>query len=646
MGSKKSSARVTAPDPHGPAAAPPAPAPLRVLIVEDQPAHAELVVRELRRAGFAPEWQRVDDEAAYLEHLSPPPELILADYSLPQFDASRALELLQERGLEIPFVVVSGTVGEDVAVALMKRGATDYLLKDRLARLGQAVQHALDQQRLSQQKREAEEDLRASEERYRSLFEGVPVGLYRATAEGKILETNPAFLRILGYPNRQALLSKHADSLYVDPEARRRWVALLEQEGVVTDFESQLRRHDGTLIWVRANARAVRDAAGRMLYVEGAIVDVTARKRAEEAHQRRAAELQAFYDLSRELRAARSVEEMFPIIVEHAKSLLGAYHGALALLNPEREVFTRMYTVGIPTEKAGSTFPASVTRSGQVVRTGTPYVSEDFSGEQVPGWMDASQYRALGAFTIVPVQSEQEIIGTLCLARLKTSEGRAFTEGDVRMLEGIAEIGGTAIRRARLHQNLQEAYVQTVLSLAQAIESRDSYTAGHSERMVALAEGIARDLGCSEREIEDVRWGARLHDIGKIGVPDAVLGKPKALTEQEWVVMRQHPVLGEEILRSVDRMRGVAKLVRHHQEKWDGTGYPDGLKGEAIPLGARILAVVDAYGAITEARPYKPARTHAEAVAEIRRCAGSQFDPRVAEVFCRVVETRRRDPAQ
>lgn len=110
--------------------------------------------------------------------------------------------------------------------------------------------------------------------------------------------------------------------------------------------------------------------------------------------------------------------------------------------------------------------------------------------------------------------------------------------------------------------------------------------------------------------------------------------------------MRQHPVLGEEILRSVDRMRGVAKLVRHHQEKWDGTGYPDGLKGEAIPLGARILAVVDAYGAITEARPYKPARTHAEAVAEIRRCAGSQFDPRVAEVFCRVVETRRRDPAQ
>jgi PAS domain S-box-containing protein/putative nucleotidyltransferase with HDIG domain len=623
---------------HVPASTPPRATPVRLLIVEDQPAHAELMVRELRRAAFAPEWNRVETEAAYLEQLMGSPELILADYSLPQFGASRALELLQDRGLDIPFIVVSGTVGEEHAVDLMQRGATDYFLKDRLARLGEAARRALDQQRLRRAKRRGDEELRASEERYRSLFENVPAGLYRSTLGGTMVDVNPAFVKMLGYPDRHTLLSINAAELYHDPGARAQWAALLERDGTVTGFETQLRRFDGSTVWVRASARVVRDSSGRVVYMEGADVDITERKRGEEEVRRKAAELQIFYDLSRQLRAAASVEEMYPIIVEQARSLMDAFHGCLSLLNPEGEVFTRAYTVGVPTEKNGSTYPAASTRSGQVARTGIPFVSEDFSGESVPAWMDGSQYRALGSFTIVPVRSEQDIIGTLCLARIKTSEDRAFTEAELHLVEGIAEIAGTAIRRARLHQNLQEAYVQMVLALAQAIESRDSYTSGHSERMVALAERIARELGCSERQVEDVRWGARLHDIGKIGVPDAVLSKPMALTEAEWTVMRQHPVLGEEILNSVERMRGVAKLVRHHQERWDGTGYPDRLSAEAIPLGSRILAVVDAYGAITEIRPYKPARPHAEAVAEIRRCAGTQFDPRVAELFCRVVE--------
>ncbi|HEX9244898.1 MAG TPA: HD-GYP domain-containing protein, partial [bacterium] len=217
---------------------------------------------------------------------------------------------------------------------------------------------------------------------------------------------------------------------------------------------------------------------------------------------------------------------------------------------------------------------------------------------------------------------------------------------EIRLLEGIADIGGTAVRRARLFQNLENSYLQMVLSLARTMDARDHYTSGHSERIAVWAEEVARQLGCDEAAVQEIRWGALLHDIGKIGVPDEILRKPSNLTEEEWAVMRQHPVIGEEILASTDRMRGVARIVRHHQEKWNGTGYPDKLRGQEIPLGARILAVVDSYSAITDDRPYKKARSHEAAIAELRRCAGTQFDPEVVDAFRRVVHRARAQPGR
>ncbi len=242
---------------------------------------------------------------------------------------------------------------------------------------------------------------------------------------------------------------------------------------------------------------------------------------------------------------------------------------------------------------------------------------------------------------VVPVRSEDKVTGVLAIGRLRGPERRSFTGADVSLLQGIAEIAGTAIQRARLDLDLQQAYVQMVLALAHATASRDASTELHTFRLVTLAEEIARGLGVGPEEIEDIRWGARLHDIGMVGVPDSILNKPGPLTDRERAVIRRHPVIAEEILAQVQRMRGVAKLVRHHQEKWDGTGYPDGLCDDAIPLGARILAVVVAYGAIIAPRPSEEAHTHEDAVAEIRRCAGSQFDPAVVEAFCQIIERLR-----
>jgi len=466
----------------------------------------------------------------------------------------------------------------------------------------------------------------------------------------QFLDVNDAMAALCGYPRDELLMKKITD-VCVDTAAGRPAARETLSGSVPPPTWWRVRPKRGKTIDVRSTSRRVRvRRRGAVLVLAeqiarsgGATVDITNRKRAEATPVQWTAERQAFYDLSRQLRKAPGVDEMYSLIVEHARSALGAYHGCLALLNPERHVFTRVYTVGIVTEKIGSIFPAAGTRSGRVASDGMPFVSADFSRERVPDWMDFSPYRNLGALAVVPVRSDEGVIGTLCAARTKGPGRPAFTDSELRLFEGIAEVAGIAIQRARLHRHLQDAYVQLVLALGQAMAMRDARTARHCDRAVMLAERIAHELGCSEREVQDIRWGAQLHDIGKIGLPDVVLRKPTALTEEEWTAMRQHPILGEEILGSVERMRGAAKLVRHHQEAWDGTGYPDGLKGEAIPLGARILAVADTYVAITETRPYKPARSHAEAVAVIQRCAGTQFDPRVVEVFSAVVERLEND---
>jgi HD-GYP domain-containing protein (c-di-GMP phosphodiesterase class II) len=356
-----------------------------------------------------------------------------------------------------------------------------------------------------------------------------------------------------------------------------------------------------------------------------------------EARAQRTAELEALLDLSKRLRAAHSLEEMSPLLLEHSRRLLRADHSTLAFLEPHHEAFTRVHSAGLPSIGHGAIIPIQGTLLGRVVQTGTPLRIDDVADESDPELSCTAPSRDLGAVVVMPVHSEDEIIGALAVGRARGPERRPFTEADVSVLQGIAEIGGTAIQRARLDGNLEQAYVQMVLALAHSTAPRDSHTALQNFHLMTLAEETARAVGAGEDVIEDIRWGARLHDIGKVGVPDSILNKRGPLTERERAVLLRHPVIGEEILARVARMRGVAKLVRHHQEHWDGTGYPDGLRGEEIPMGARILSVVDAYRGLLEAA-HQPPRTHDDAVAEIRKSAGTRFDPMIVDVFYQTVE--------
>jgi two-component system sensor histidine kinase/response regulator len=254
--------------------------PRRILMVEDSPDDAELSIRALRRAGINLTFQRVETPETMRKALAEGTwDLVIADYSMPRFNGLAALKMLRETGLDLPFILVSGTVGEDVAVEAMKGGADDYVLKSNLARLPLAVERELRDSEVRVERNRAEA-------RYRSLVDRVPVGLFRISPAGDILEFNPALIDMLGFQDGDSLKKADVAELWLRPQERARFEAVIEREGVVKNFEMEMRRRDGSIIWCEQSARAVYDAAGRVGHWEGVLVDVTSRKLAKEEANR------------------------------------------------------------------------------------------------------------------------------------------------------------------------------------------------------------------------------------------------------------------------------------------------------------------------------------------------------------------------
>jgi HD-GYP domain-containing protein (c-di-GMP phosphodiesterase class II) len=186
---------------------------------------------------------------------------------------------------------------------------------------------------------------------------------------------------------------------------------------------------------------------------------------------------------------------------------------------------------------------------------------------------------------------------------------------------------------------LQSSYKATLGAFSGMLDARDSETEGHSQRVVTYALAIGQAMGLSAKELAVLEVGALLHDIGKVGVSDAILRKNGPLNAEEWVEMRRHPEIGYDLIARIPFLEAASPVVRHHHERWDGQGYPDGLRGEDIPLAARIFTVADSFDAMVSDRPYRPGRPAEQALREICRCAGEQFDPQVVEVFSRLVAT-------
>lgn len=235
----------------------------------------------------------------------------------------------------------------------------------------------------------------------------------------------------------------------------------------------------------------------------------------------------------------------------------------------------------------------------------------------------------------IPVLHKDRLIGVL---QVLNKIDQPFNEYDAELLKALSNQVAVAIENARLYSELRETFYETVFALADTIEKRDPYTGGHTRRVMEYSIAIGEEMGLNRDEIEKLKLSAILHDIGKIGIRDSVLLKEDKLTNEEFEIIKKHTIYGDEILGHLKRLEEISPGVKYHHEKYDGTGYPEGLKGEQIPLIARIIAVADTFDAMTTDRPYRKGLSFETAMEELKRKAGTQFDPHVVESFIRAFQ--------
>jgi len=232
---------------------------------------------------------------------------------------------------------------------------------------------------------------------------------------------------------------------------------------------------------------------------------------------------------------------------------------------------------------------------------------------------------------LVPLIAHDKPIGILDIIT-DTGEGN-ITSRDLSLLTVLAKQAALAIENVKLYESMKKDQVSIIRALASTVDAKDHYTLGHSQKVSELSVSIAEELGLSEREIEVIQYAGLLHDIGKIAMPDQVIKKPTKLSPEEFELIKDHPVVGAKIIKEIEALAPMVPIVLHHHERFDGKGYPDGLKGEEIPIGARIVLVADAFDTMVSARAYRDMMPNELAISELRKNAGSQFDPMVVDAF-------------
>ncbi len=345
--------------------------------------------------------------------------------------------------------------------------------------------------------------------------------------------------------------------------------------------------------------------------------------------------LKAMHEIDKAVLSTLNRDEILETAMMMVAKVVPCDRATIALVDKERGGFIYAAGFGIDFLPKGAVVSFGETSTTTVIETGRPeYVNNLTEIEDLLPLEKRLFGEGFLSHVRVPLTAKGEVIGVLSVGTKKSS---IFTPENLTTIEKLASQVGVAMENSRLVLDLEELFLGTVRSLSSAIDAKSPWTAGHSERVTKYALDIGKEMGLSEKELKDLELAGLLHDVGKIGTYEYILDKPDRLTDDETKIMRQHPGKGANILMSIKQLMPIIPAIKHHHEFYDGTGYPDGLLGTAIPLFARILTVADTVDAMGADRPYRNGRAMDVIVAELKRCSGTQFDPRVMEAFLKVI---------
>lgn len=488
-------------------------------------------------------------------------------------------------------------------------------------------------------------ELHQSQQSMQTFVQAVPVPLsISSIPDGRFLAANGKFLDLLEYP-RQDLIGHTPEDLGIWSNGAfntGQMIELLRERNWIKNREVELLAYSGRLITTLLSAERFWNHGQESMLIS--LVDISEHRRLESSRRSRSDLLLSTGEMSRTLsevlelpqvydRLEATVHQLMPEVTTVSISLYDPQHQRLNVVygDPEEPLSPPLLQPGDVRRALGSAgrmgYTGHLPQTGRQRQTGRLSLSTDVQDQP--------------NLTVAMVSKGEEV-GVI---QVRAKPQHSFTEADAALLSWIANTAAAAIQSSRLfeqlhqtNQSLDKAFEATLDSLARALELREQENRGHTDRVILMTVELARRLGVSGKDLERIRFGALLHDIGKMGIPDYILNKPGPLTEEEWVVMRKHPVYAFELLNPVPQFREILDIPYCHHEKWDGTGYPRRLRGSEIPLAARIFAVVDVWDALLQDRTYRKAWPRMQVLEYIRYEAGKHFDPSIAALFLDMIE--------